>query len=121
MLFTGNRFRGPFVPLLPGESIAAFTARMREREKRVPFRRWRPVWEVQLLPQIQQRLDDAPGAVVYLAAYSSLLRRDKALAEAKVRAAADADVWVRVIDVGTGNVVFSQHPPVTRKVSVQSR
>lgn len=114
MLLSGNRFRGPFIPLGPDESPQAFAARMREREQRVPFRRWRPVWQVQLFPRPQASLDDEPGAVVYLDGYSSLMRRAAAVAEGK-RVAAIPNWWVRVVDVGTGEVVFTNRPSVSSR------
>ena len=108
-LFSGNRFRGPFIPLGPDESPQAFAARMREREQRVPFRRWRPVWQVQVLPRAQPSPDDEPGTIIELAGYSSLMRRAAAVAEGR-RVAAIPNRWVRavdVVDIGTGEVAFT--------------
>lgn len=106
MLLPADWWRGRFVPMAPNEPTPIFAARMRERERRVPFRRWRPVWQVQLSPA-PGTVDptEEPGAVVYLSGYSSLMRRDRAVAEGK-RVAAIPNWWVRVVDVGTGEAAF---------------
>ena len=94
--------------MAPNEPTHVFAARMREREKRVPFRRWRPVWQVQLSPapgSTVEVTDEPSDAVVYLAGYSSLMRRARAVVEGK-RVAAIPNWWVKVVDVGTGDVAF---------------
>jgi len=105
-LLDADRFRGPFIPLGDDEDPQAFARRMRARERRVPFRRLRPVWQVQLGSTRTPCLDDEPGAVVYLDGYSSLMRRARAIAEGK-RVAAIGNWRVTVVDVGTGAVAFA--------------
>jgi hypothetical protein len=73
--------------------------------QRDPFRRYRPVWQVQLFSR-----GDSP----VLDGYSSLLRRAAAVAEGK-RVADIPNWWVRVVDVATGEVAF------TNRSSVRSR
>ena len=102
MLLPADWFRGRFVPMAPNEPTDIFAARMRERERRVPFRRWRPVWQVQVAP--------APGSITPLdviptSGYTSLMRRAAAVVEGK-RVAAIGNWEVRVVDVGTGEVAF---------------
>lgn len=107
MLLHADWFRGPFVPMAPNEPTHVFAARMRERERRVPFRRWRPVWQVQLKPApgMIVATDEIRAATIPISAYSSLMRRDRAVVEGK-RVAAIPNWSVRVVDVGTGEVAF---------------
>lgn len=95
-LLHADWFRGPFVPLGPDETTQAFAVRMQARERRVPFRRWRPVWQVQVWDV----------GVKGLLAYSSLARCDTALRQAK--ALGGGVTGLRVIDVGTGDVAYSR-------------
>jgi hypothetical protein len=106
-LLHADWFRGPFVPMAPNEPTHVFAARMRERERRVPFRRWRPVWQVQLSPAPGSVVvTDEPSSVpIQLSSYSSLMRRATAVVEGK-RVAANPNWSVRVVDVGTGEVAF---------------
>ena len=106
-LLHADWFRGPFVPLAPNEPTHVFAARMRERERRVPFRCWRPVWQVQVSPAPGSVVvtDEPSSAPIQLGGYSSRMRRASAVAEGK-RVAATPNWWVRVVDVGTGEVAF---------------
>lgn len=94
-LLPADWWRGPFVRLGPHESTQAFGDRMRERERRVPFRRWRPVWQVQV----------SDVSTKNLLAYSTLLRRHTAIKKAKELRGVTR---FRVVDVGTGEVVYSR-------------
>ncbi len=93
-LLNADWWRGPFVPLAPDEDTKAFGERMLARERRVPFRRWRPVWQVQISDV------DVNG----LLAYSSLVRRDSAIRQLKVLPSNATKA--RVVDVGTGEVAY---------------
>ncbi len=93
-LLNADWWRGPFVPLAPDEFTEDFAKRMRARERRVPFRRWRPVWQVQI----------SDVSVNRVLAYSSLVRRDSAIRQLKTLPGNVTKA--RVIDVGTGEVVY---------------